>query len=102
MDEFQRGPNILPNGELSLRLVPVRRALLLLIGTLAIGKRLVVHPSAFLKLLLKDTPLAVREVDAVFEALTHNLRVTHPCLKSKFVLLRTEAAEASKGLLSQG
>jgi hypothetical protein len=56
--------------------IPARGALLLL----AIDERLVVHPAAFLKLLLKDAPLTVREIDAVFEGFAHTFSIAHACL----------------------
>jgi hypothetical protein len=43
----------------------------LLIGITPSCKRLIIDPSAFFKLLLKNAPLAVGEIDAVFECLTH-------------------------------
>ena len=69
VDEFQGGSHQLPDGQHSLRVVQPQRLAPLLICPLAFSKRLVIRPTTFLKLLLKDTPLAVREVDSVFEAL---------------------------------
>ena len=96
MDKFQGGPRQLPHGEHCLRVVQAQRFVPLLIRSLAFGKRLVVGPAAFLKLLLKDSPLAVREVDPVFEALSHALSIPRPCLNSKSVLLELKPLKRMK------
>jgi hypothetical protein len=44
-------------------------------------KGLVVDPSAFLKHLLKDTALAVGEIDAIFEGVAHVLSTAYIYLK---------------------
>ncbi len=85
MDEFQSGPRHLPDREQCLRVVQTQTLASLIIRPRALGKRLVVGPATFLKLLLKDAPLAVRKVDPVFEALTHILSVPRLRLKRKSV-----------------
>jgi hypothetical protein len=86
---FERGARILPFGQQALSFVPVRGALLLFVSALAIGQRLVIHPAAFLKLLLKDTPLAFGEIDAIFEGFAHPFSIAPHCLSSKHVLCQT-------------
>jgi hypothetical protein len=96
MNQLQCWPIFFPEWEQAFGFVPIRGALLFFVGAFAIGERLVIDPTAFLKLLLKDTPLAVREIDAVFEGFSHTFSITYSCAKP---FARSKAAKANgKGL----
>src|SRR5690606_14501570 len=71
VDTFQRWAHVFEAWQGPLGLVPVNAPLFLFPGVLARGKRLVVDPATLFKLAFKDAPLAVREIDAVFERFTH-------------------------------
>jgi hypothetical protein len=80
MHQLQGWPIRFPDGKKGLCIVQTT------FRTVRIGittnlKRLVVDPSAFLKLVLKDTPLAVGEIDAVFEGFSHGLSIRYDYLK---------------------
>jgi hypothetical protein len=70
MHQFERWSRFLPERQHGFRLVPGERNALF-VGITTRHKCLVINPPAFLKLLPKNAPLAVREVDAIFERLAY-------------------------------
>jgi len=76
MDKLHGRARQLPDREEVQRIVLAQRLAAFRIRPLAFGKQFVIHPAAFFKLLLKDAPLALREVDAVFESFAHGFHST--------------------------
>ena len=93
MYQFERGARLFPEWQQRLCVIQPKRDAFG-IGITARGKGLVIDKAAFLKLLLKDTPLAAREIDAVFEGFSHILSVLHIYVKSKYVRLWAQVAQA--------
>ena len=87
MHQLQRRAIRFPDRKQALGFVPIRGALFFFVGTLAIGERFVIDPTAFFKLLLKDVPLAVREIDAIFEGFSHTFSVPYSSLNTTYVLI---------------
>jgi hypothetical protein len=80
MHQLERWSRFLPLRQHGFRLIPgERNALLIRITT---GRKgLVVDPSALFQHRIQDTPLAVRQIDAVFEGFSHIFSIAYCHLK---------------------
>jgi hypothetical protein len=104
MHDLQRLPLAFPDREKGLGIVEPKRSTFGMRVSPRL-KRFIIDSPAFLKLLLKDAPLAVREIDAVFEGFSHVLSI--PCSSLKHNVCSNQSSglkplKQMKLVLSQG
>jgi hypothetical protein len=97
VNELERRAGLFPAGKEVDHVVAIALEAVF-VGKLVRLKHLVVDPATFFQHGIENTPLAVREVDAVFIGLAHRFIIVQGCINSKFVRLWAKAAKADEAL----